>query len=171
MNEGNNIRNELLATVKLATQYCALVEQVADMERDEFVKELIKLLPQIYLKFCNITPEDVIVSDYGYYTEYVDEQLYETVRRRMEIMFGPDDMFLETFEEDMKYSDTPIAVSIAECLADIFQPLYNFIYTVKESEGGELEGAYLECRDNFTGYWSRTLCNVMRPLNSLCWGI
>lgn len=106
-------------------------------------------------------------DEHPYYGSYVDEDYYENVRRHMETLLGPDDVFLETFEEDMKYSDTPIAASISECLADIFQPLYNFISIVKESEGRELEGAYRECHDNFVGYWSQTLCNVLRALNNL----
>ncbi|MDE6329856.1 MAG: DUF5063 domain-containing protein [Muribaculaceae bacterium] len=100
-----------------------------------------------------------------YYGNYLDEDYYESVRRHIEQLLGPADVFLETFEEDMKYSDTPIAASIAECLADIFLPLYNFISIVKDTEGDELEGAYRECHNNFTAYWSQTLCNVLRALN------
>lgn len=103
----------------------------------------------------------------SFYPSYVDEDYYENVRRHIESLLGPDDVFLETFEEDMKYSDTPIAASISECLADIFQPLYNFISIVKESDGDELEGAYRECKENFAAYWSQSLCNVLRALNNL----
>ncbi len=80
---------------------------------------------------------------------------------------GEDDVFLETFEEDMKYSDTPVAASISESLADIFQPLYNFISVVKDSEGDNAAGAFRECKENFESYWSQTLCNVMRALNNI----
>lgn len=121
--------------------------------------------------------EECECDDYGcdcedmdagtYYGSYVDEDYYENVRRHMEQLLGPDDVFLETFEEDMKYSDTPIAASIAESLADIFQPLYNFVAIVRESDGEELEGAYRECHDNFAAYWGQTLCNVLRALNHL----
>ena len=83
---------------------------------------------------------------------------------------GPDDTFLETFEQDMKYSDTPIAASVSESLADIYQPLYNFIMIVRETEGSELVGAYLECHENFETYWSQTLCNVLRALNNIRYG-
>lgn len=100
-----------------------------------------------------------------YYSSYVDEDYYEGVRLHIETLLGPDDTYLETFEEDMKYSDTPIASSISESLADIFQPLYNFISVVRDSDGEDLEGAYRECRENFVSYWGQTLCNVLRALN------
>ena len=67
----------------------------------------------------------------------------------------------------MRYSDTPIAASISENLADIFQPLFNFISIVKDSEGEAAEDAYVDCWDNFAGYWSQTLCNVLRALNHI----
>lgn len=106
-------------------------------------------------------------ADMGYYGSYVDEDYYNSVRRHMGQLLGPDDVFLETFEEDMKYSDTPIAASVSECLADIFQPLYNFISIVKDTEGEQLEGAYRHCHEEFVAYWSQTLVNVLRALNHI----
>ncbi|MDE6578646.1 MAG: DUF5063 domain-containing protein, partial [Muribaculaceae bacterium] len=75
------------------------------------------------------------------------------------------DTFLETFKEDMKYSDSPIAASIAESLADIFQPLFNFASIVRDTEGDSIVEAFLQCKENFEEYWSQTLCNVLRALN------
>lgn len=106
-------------------------------------------------------------DDDAYYGSYIDEDYYNSVRRHMGQLLGPDDVFLETFEEDMKYSDTPIAASVAECLADIFQPLYNFISIVKDTEGEQLEGAYRHAHEEFAAYWSQTLCNVLRALNHI----
>jgi hypothetical protein len=44
------------------------------------------------------------------------------------------------------------------------------VANVKESEGESLIGAFRECQENFVAYWSRTLCNVMRPLNQIRYG-
>lgn len=111
--------------------------------------------------------EDDDDPDDGYYGSYIDEDYYNSVRRHMGQLLGPDDVFLETFEEDMKYSDTPIAASVSECLADIFQPLYNFISIVKDTDGEQLEGAYRHAHEEFAAYWSQTLCNVLRALNHI----
>lgn len=161
------LNRKMLNITAYASQYCEAVENAREMEKDEFVVRMTELLPQIYGEFAGLSPEEVGVLDYGYYQTYVDEQWYDTIRRNVEMVLGPDDVFLETFEEDMKYSDTPIAASIAESLADIFQALYNFIMVVKETDGQELPGAYVECRENFASYWSQTLCNVLRALNHL----
>lgn len=85
----------------------------------------------------------------------------------METLFGEDDMYLEVFEEDMKYSDTPVAASISEGLADIFQVLYNFINTAREATDETLVTALMAVRDDFRAYWSASLCNVLRALNHL----
>lgn len=184
------LRSRLLGVTALASEYCVTLENAAEAERTDFIASMLQLLPKIYLEFNDIRPENLSDTDseenegdgsgaesgneyedeYGahrYYGSYVDEDYYESVRRHVESLLGPDDVYLETFEEDMKYSDTPIAASVAESLADIFQPLYNFISIVKDTEGAEIEGAYRECHDNFAAYWSQTLCNVLRALNNL----
>ena len=178
----DGIRGRLLNLTALASQYCVEVENASERGRNEFVATMLQLLPKIYLEFNDIRPssekrageEDVdefapvdLGQEEKYYADYVDEDYYENVRRHMETLLGPDDTYLETFEEDMKYSDTPIAASISESLADIFQPLYNYVSIVRDTDGEELEGAYRECHADFASYWSQTLCNVLRALNKI----
>ena len=164
----NVIKSRLVNITALATDYCAAVQNAREIEKQDFVIEILGYLPRLYWEFADLVVEDVTSDiDYEYYPSYVDEDFYDSVRRGVETTMGEDDVFLETFEDDMKYSDTPIASSISECLADIFQPLYNFISVFKESDGEQMVGAYSECRENFVAYWSQTLCNVMRALNNL----
>lgn len=181
-----DIRSRLLGITALSAEYCMTVENAAESGKREFIGKMLNILPRLYVEFFDIVPRDQndvdgeVTDGYldadgyaslepddemPYYPEYVDEDYYEGVRRHIENLLGPSDTFLETFEEDMKYSDTPIAASISESLADIFQPLYNFISIVKDSEGEHLEGAYKECRENFAAYWGQTLCNVVRALH------
>jgi len=159
------LRSRLMGVTALAAKYCSAVENASEYGKREFITEILGYLPHLYIEFSD--PELDMGENDEYYSSYVDEDYYESVRRGMEMLLGEYDVFLETFEEDMKYSDTPVAASISESLADIFQPLYNFISVVKDSEGENVVGAYMECRENFESYWSQTLCNVMRALNHL----
>jgi len=162
------LRSALLSITALASDYCVLLESAREIEKEDFIAAVLGFLPRLYYEFSDLSVDEQISdAGYGYFQSYVDEDFYESVRRNVETLLGPDDVFLETFEEDMKYSDTPIGASIAECLADIFQPLYNFISIARESEGEQSLEAYAECRENFVAYWSQTLCNVMRALNHL----
>lgn len=167
MNE-NEIRSRLLKITALAKDYCILLENARELEKEEFVANVLNLLPRIYWEFGDLSADSADSSaEYDYFPSYLDEDYYESIRRNVEAVLGEDDVFLETFEEDMKYSDTPIAASISESLADIFQPLYNFMSVVRESEGENSGAAFRECKENFIQYWSQTLCNVMRALNHL----
>lgn len=158
-----------IAITALSAEYCHTLETCRDLEPDEFIKKMLNLLPRLYLAFTDVEPEEPMSLEIEdeYFESYVDEDFYDSIRRNVESLLGPDDTFLETFEENMKYSDTPIAASISECLADIFQPLFNFISIVKDTEGDKLEAAYRDCRENFISYWAQTLCNVMRAINYL----
>lgn len=165
--EDKNTRIELVTITALATRYCSALENAREFERPDFIAEILNVLPRIYIHVSDLTPDPALSPEEEYFPEYVDEDFYDSIRRNVESVMGEDDIFLETFEEDMKYSDTPIAASISESLADIFQPLYNFISIVKESDGTQSTDAYRELYDNFKAYWSQTLCNVMRALNHL----
>lgn len=164
----DNIRTRLIAVTSLAADYCACLENAGEMEKDEFIDRMLDCLPRLYWEFFDITAEAVVMlEEADFFSSYVDEDYYESVRRHIEALLGPDDVFLETFEEDMKYSDTPIAASIAESLADIFQPLFNFISVVKDTDGENIIEAYMQCKEDFDSYWSQTLCNVLRALNHI----
>ena len=65
----------------------------------------------------------------------------------------------------MKFSDTPIAATVSESLADLFQVLYNFVEDVREADPDQALGYLSDLRRQFAEYWGGTLCNVMRPLN------
>ena len=167
--ENLNLKNQLLGVTALSAEYCHVLEICRDMTTDEFIEKMLNLLPRLYLAFTDVKVEMTTVSleESEYFESYVDEDFYESIRRNVESLLGPDDTFLETFEENMKYSDTPIAASVSESLADIFQPLFNFISIVRDSEGDKMETAYRECREDFESYWAQTLCNVLRAVNFL----
>ena len=162
------ITARLTGLVTTATQYCALVEQSADYERDEWIKRIVIALPALYIGVQSLSLEDVpTLDDGGYLAEYVDEILYEKVRRSTAALLGEDDVYLETFEEDMKYSDTPIAATISEGIADIFQSVYNYVGVARDSDGDLLGDACRELKASFETYWRQTLCNTLRALNAL----
>ena len=80
---------------------------------------------------------------------------------------GEEDVYLEVFLDDMKYSDTPIATSISENLADLYQVFYNLIASLRDLNTEEQRQILDECKGQFGEYWGQTLCNVIRALHSL----
>ncbi len=163
------IRTRLINLVALSAEYCTTVENCREMELKELTDTLLGQLPRLYYEFHDIDAgESASLDEWGVgVSDHLDEQQYESVRMQLAVAFGEDDTYLETFEKDMKYSDTPIATTISENLADLYQPLYDFVVEVRESDGENLEEAFRACKESFREYWSQTLCNVMRALNSL----
>ncbi|MDE7420581.1 MAG: DUF5063 domain-containing protein [Muribaculaceae bacterium] len=163
------IHTRLINLVALCSEYCATLENSREMEKADFVNALLGYLPRIYYEFHDIDEgESASLEEWGLgLADHLDEEQYESVRMQLAVLFGEDDTYLETFQKDMKYSDTPIATTISENLADIYQPLYDFVVEVRESEGDNLEEAFRVCKDNFKEYWSQTLCNVLRAINNL----
>lgn len=160
----SNIKPNTLAFIGLSNEYCVAVENARESERDDFVASMTRLLPRIYISASDLDADNQADS---YIDEALDEDYYDSVRRNIETLLGEDDSYLEVFEEDMKYSDTPIAASIAESLADIFQVLYNFLETVRDAPEDLINDAVTVIAEDFRHYWSRTLCNVLRALNAV----
>lgn len=163
------IRTRLINLVALGAEFCAVVENCHEIDTKELTETLLGQLPRIYYEFHDIDGgENASLDEWGTgVSDHLDEEQYESVRMQLAVAFGEDDAYLETFEKDMKYSDTPIAATISENLADIYQPIYDFVVEVRESSGENLEEAYRACREDFRKYWSQTLCNVMRALNAI----
>lgn len=164
------ISNNSLAFIALANEYCQALEGAGQAAaRSEFVASMLRLLPRIYIAATDLAPEDPVSPDEedSYIEQTLDEEYYDSVRRAVERLMEAHDTYLEVFEEDMKYSDSPIAASISENLADIFQVLFNFTEQVKNQPADLVDNSLRAVKEDFEGYWSRPLCNVLRALNAV----
>ena len=162
------LNTNAIAFIGLCNEYCTALETSTDHEKDEFVEQMLKLLPCLYIAATDLTV-NFIEDEEPYLDNALDEDYYESIRRNVENLMGEHDVYLEVFEEDMKYSDTPVSASISEGLADIFQVLFNFLNTVRDSTDEVTAIAILSVRDDFRSYWSMTLCNVLRALNHIAY--
>ncbi len=118
----SELSNNSILFIGLANEYCQTIENCANYEKAVLLDKLLKLLPRLYIAitdFDGAEIDDSVIID-----SYLDEIYYDSIRRKLETIIGEDDTILEVFEDDMKFSDTPIAVSISEYLSDIFQYLY-----------------------------------------------
>ncbi len=154
-----------LAFIALTNEYCEIVENCADYSLEGFVDSMMKLLPRIYITVLDIEP-NLDFSD-AFISQALDEPTYEVVRGSISALMGEDDVYLEVFLEDMKYSDSPIATSISENLADLYQEFYNLVASLRDLNTEEQRHILSMCKENFSEYWGQTLCNVLRAIHSL----
>lgn len=163
----NRLSNNQLSVIALANEYCQAIELAASVEPKQFIDRMVRLLPRIYIAVTDLSSEQYSEPEYAMDAIHLDESYYNQIRDNIAHLLGEDDTYLETFHEDMKYSDTPIAATVSEGLADLFQVMFDFVEDVRNSEV-EQQVEYLgQLRDDFSTYWGQTLCNVMRPLNEL----
>lgn len=153
-----------IAFIALANEYCKSLESAYDADKNEFIDCIIKILPRLYISAIDLPSNP---DGQTFIEPYLDEDYYENIRHHIEMLLGPDDVYLEVFEQDMKYSDTPIGVSVAESLADIYQDLYNFISNVKDAPNEIINEMVSACKDDFESYWGQKLCNVLRAIHNL----
>lgn len=170
MTQSTKLSNNALTVMALSSEYCRAVELAESTEPKEFVDKMIHLLPRIYMAVCDLPEASFEEPDYMFGATHLDEAYYDQVCRNIAALLGEADTYLETFHEDMKYSDTPIAATISEGLSDIFQVLFNFVEDVRNAAPDDITEHLNGLRSDFTDYWSQTLCNVMRPLNEIATG-
>ncbi len=164
MSDTQKISPNSLSFIALTNEFCQAVEHAESATRENFLAVMLKILPRIYIIASDLEHE-FSFSDYAI-EPYLTENLYNQARDTMSRVLAEEDVYLEVFVEDMKYSDSPIASSISENLADLYQEFYNFIATVKDASTDaqiELIGV---CKSNFRNYWGQTLCNVLRAIHS-----
>ena len=163
--ENSKLAPNSLAFIALSNEFCSAIENAMEFEKEDFVAKMLKMLPRIYM---TVTDIDIEESNEDYYAlPYLDESVYDNLRSQLAALMGEDDVFLETFEEDMKYSDAPVSATISEDLADIYQQLYNFMASVRDVDTEAINSIIITCKEDFASYWGQTLCNVLRALHSV----
>lgn len=154
----------VLDLITVSTEFCKLLENHQEVEKEAFIDSLCKLLPMIYLKAI-LLPEMEEAS--GYNQDYVTEEDYNYILHTVADKFGEDDTYLETFKEDFKYSEHPLLCTISEGIADVYQSLRNLVEIYRQGFDDAMEVALYECAEQFKMYWGQTLLNVLRAIHSV----
>ena len=158
-----------LAFIALANEYCHALEHANGCEsRDQFVALMLKLLPRLYITIGDIEDDSYCEA---FIDQALEEDIYDIVRERVAQIMAEEDIYLEVFLEDMKYSETPISTAVSENLADLYQEFFNLIHSVQDALTETQHEMLCQCKINFINYWGQTLCNVLRALNAIYYGI
>ncbi|MDR2679400.1 MAG: DUF5063 domain-containing protein [Tannerella sp.] len=165
---GNNViyDKNTLEFVTVALEFCALAETASGHTLYAFTDKAVKILPLLYLKAALLP--DVEDAESEYEPEYfITENTYEAIRQRIAGLLGEYDSFLDTFHPDMNYSDTPIASTISENLADVYQDLGDFAALFRRENEDVMTQALFACKENFRIYWGQKLLNALKALHGV----
>lgn len=140
------------------------MEQAQLPDRRGLVLALRGLLPALYMAVNNL-PEVDAEDYFDEVPEVVTEADYDYVRRRIAMVMGEQDDYLDVMVEEMKYSDRPIRKSISEDLADLYQSLRNFVESYKLRHEDTMLLALAQVREDYATYWGIVLLNALRALH------
>ncbi len=173
-NDKSLLTQEVLEFVTVAVPFCSLLQELDRYSKKDFLDKVLKLLPLLYVKALLLPKEDLeglYETESSFLSESVTEQEYILILNTLEGLMGEEDLFLEVLSEDMAYSDTPMTARISECLADIFQPLGNFLGILRDENFVALPLALQNLRALFEEYWGDRLLMVLRPLHRIAMGL
>ncbi len=156
---------QVIDFVTVGVEFSSILESEEPVNREEWTGKMLKLLPLLYIK-ASLFPE-IEPIDFEMPETFVKETDYNRVENRVSNIMGEENVYLDTFIEDMKYSDRPISAFISENIADIYQDVRNLISIYQHNMTEQMNSAIYVCRENFYNYWGQKLVNVLRPLHSL----
>lgn len=147
----------------LAIEYCRALDSCAGMETRDFCAEMLRYLPRIYITAFDARPygDDSLGADNGAIIDELDEDRYNMARDNVASVLGEYEMYLDTQVDDMQFSDTPVAVSLAEKLADIYQAAYDFAATMREAPVETVADVLADFKYRFDNYLHSTLASAL----------
>lgn len=151
--------------ITVAVEFCAFLESGETVSRKEWISKMLKILPLMYIK-ASLLPETVEIYDESPET-FVKEEDYVRVAAVVSSIMGEEDVYLDVFVEDMKYSERPVSAFVSENIADIYQDVRNFVSIYQYGLTDQMNDTLFICKENFRIYWGQKLINVLRPLHSI----
>jgi len=151
--------------VTVAAETCLFLENTATKGQAEFLSKSLQLMSLLYLRASLTEIPDPCFDDQP--ERFVTEDDYNDIKSQIELLLGENDVYLETFHPDMSLSDTPIAASISENLADIYQEIKDFAANYQLGEIEVMNDALIVCLEAFADHWGQKLLNAMRALHQI----
>lgn len=171
--EESSLSPQAVKLAGLALEFCKVLAAAEETEAQAFLRECMRYLPRVYITLSDLKPyegdEGEGFEEYntGAISDNVNEEQYNIVREGIAGILGEYDVYLDTPAEDMRFSDTPVAVSLSEQLADIFQTLADFAATMSVADAFTAPEVLAELKYRFKAYLSETLCASLRASNML----
>lgn len=156
---------EKLEFLTVAVETCKFLEYAGELEKNDFITKITKLLPLLYLKTSMVQiPEDV--SD-DQPERFVSEVDYEHLRGQLSELLSNSDDYLDSFDSNMAFSDTTLAATISEDLADVYQALKDYASCCQVGDEQVMNDALALCLHDFKNHWGIRLLGALRALHAV----
>ena len=154
-----------IAFATAAAQTCLLLEKTDEHERNEWIEQLLRLLPVLYLRTRLLEPAGTMMEDEP--QRFVTEEDYNYTLIGLRNILGTDDAYLDVFVDQGIYTDEVQTAYISEGLADIYQELKDMAAAFQTGEEAIMNDAVVLCHEAFELHWGQKLLAVMRAMHEL----
>lgn len=158
-------RDSTIAFVTAAAQTCLLLERAGEHERSEWIEQMLRLLPVLYLRTRLLEPAETVMDEEP--QRFVTEEDYNYTLVGIRELLGQDDAYLDVFVDQGVYTDEVQTAYISEGLADIYQELKDLAAAFQTGEEAIMNDAVVLCHQAFEAHWGRKVIAVMRALHEI----
>jgi hypothetical protein len=149
--------------VAVANEFSKYAEHASELNGDELLKILQRILPLMYLKASLLPQLEPFFEDGN--EKFVTESDWTRIQDTLREKFGTANDYLEVFDEKTNESGEPALASISENLADIYQDIKDFLLLYQTGTSDVMNDAVWECKLNFESFWGQKLVNSMRAIH------
>ena len=149
--------------VAVANEFCKYAERASEVNGNDLLKILQRILPLLYIKASLLPDLEPFFEDRN--EKFVTESDWNKIHDTLKNKFGKADDFLEIYDDKLTEPDIPVACSLAEYMADIYQDVKDFLLLYQTGTNEVMNDAVWECRLNFENIWGQKLVNSMKAIN------
>lgn len=158
-------QHDVIEFAQVAVQFCAHLEHAGETEHNDFIDKLLKLIPLLYVK-AQLLPQVESEGDF-LPDDYVREQDYNYILSVIAQHLGDDDMYLDVVTDSMMQTDDTVWKRVSEHLADVYQPVRNFLAAYQRGVEECMLDALWYLQDSFESYWGEALVEALRRLHHI----
>ncbi len=154
----------VIEVITIANDLCIFLEEFDKYDIAFSLLYLQKVLPLLYLKGALMPDIENINEESN--ERFVTQEQWEDVFNKAKNKFGVKDTFYYVASTFQKSAESTEA-SMAECLADIYQDLKDFLLLYQKNTLTAQENAVHSAKELFETHWGSKLLNVHRAIHSL----
>ncbi len=158
-------QDSTIAFVTAAAQTCLLIEKINEHERDEWLEQVARLLPVLYLRARLLEETETMMEDEP--QRFVTEEDYNFALVGVREFLGSDDAYLDVYVDRGVYTDEVQTSYISEGIADIYQELKDLAAAFQTGEEPVMNDAVVLCRQAFFEHWGRKVLSVLRAIHEI----
>ena len=171
-NKENEINNSIIYSqeaiefVTVANEFCKLLENLNDFTLTEFVKNTYKISSLLHLKALNFPKPDIKNKTAS--ETFITEADWHFIDHAISQKLGQFEVYTEIREP--ANTDTPIEISMSECLTDTYQDLKDFTQIYHIASEDVIINAMNDCKTNFEQIWGPRILAVLKEFHNLLYG-